>query len=73
MRKLVWDARPLPAELATVDALARVTLLLRRRGIRLELGGVSPALRELIDLAGLAAVLATFAASSPWCFRHQAD
>jgi hypothetical protein len=70
---VVWDASPLPAEIATVDALARLALLARRNGVRLELGGVSPALWELIDLAGLAVVLLTFVATSPWCFRHQSD
>jgi ABC-type transporter Mla MlaB component len=75
---VVWDASPLPAEIATVDALARLTLLARRQGAVIQLRGVSPELRELIDLAGLARVismphpLATLlAATSPWCFRHQ--
>jgi hypothetical protein len=70
---LVWDAGPLPAELATVDALARLSLLARRRGVRIVLGGVSPALGDLIELTGLASVLVTFVKMTPWCFRHQAD
>jgi len=70
---VVWDATPLPAELATIDLLARITLAARGRGIRLVFGGVSPALRDLIDLVGLAAVLPGFRALSPWCFRHQSD
>ena len=50
-----------------------LALLAGRDGVRLELGGVSPALRELIDLAGLAFVLLAFVATSPWCFRHQSE
>jgi hypothetical protein len=75
---VVWDAGPLPAEIATVDALARLTLLARRQGAVIQLRGVSPELRELIDLAGLATVIASpqpaavlFVATSPWSFRHQ--
>ena len=64
---VVWDASPLPAEIATVDALARLKLLARRRGVEIELRRVSPELHKLIDLAGLARLVAT----SPWCFRHQ--
>jgi hypothetical protein len=75
---VVWDAGPLPAEIATVDALARLTLLARRQGAVIQLRGVSPELRALIDLAGLARILASprpaamlLVATSPWCFRHQ--
>jgi len=75
---VVWDARPLPAEIATVDALARLALLARRQGAVIQLRGVSPELRELIDLAGLGRILALpeplamlLVATSPWCFRHQ--
>ena len=75
---VVWDAGPLPAEIATVDALARLTLLARRRGAVIHLCGVSPELRELIDLTGLGRILSIsrpiatlLVATSPWCFRHQ--
>jgi hypothetical protein len=75
---VVWDAGPLPAEIATVDALARLTLLARRQGAVIQLRGVSPELRELIDLAGLATVLVSsrpaavlLVATFPWSFRHQ--
>jgi hypothetical protein len=75
---VVWDAGPLPADFATVDALARLTLLARRSGAVIQLRRVSPELRELIDLAGLGRVIvvarplpALLVATSPWCFRHQ--
>ena len=75
---VVWDAGPLPADFATVDALARLTLLARRSGAVIQLRRVSPELRELIDLVGLGRVLAfpravptLLVATSPWCFRHQ--
>lgn len=42
---------------ATVDALARVALLARRRGRRIQLSNAGPALRELIVLAGLSEVV----------------
>ena len=73
---VVWDAAPLPADIATVDALARLTLLARRNGGVIQLRRVSPELRELIDLVGLGRVLAfprpaLLVSTSPWCFRHQ--
>ena len=43
--------------LATVDALARLQLAARRRGLELRLHSPQPELRELIELAGLTAVL----------------
>jgi anti-anti-sigma regulatory factor len=42
---------------ATVDALARLALAARRRGCQLRLRGLPRELRELIELAGLTAVL----------------
>jgi anti-anti-sigma regulatory factor len=45
------------SSLATVDALARLQLAARRRGLELRLHAVSRELRELIELAGLTAVL----------------
>jgi hypothetical protein len=75
---VVWDAGPLPAEIATVDALARLSLLARRSGAVIQLRRVSPELQELIDLVGLGRVLVLprpaatlLLATSPWCFRHQ--
>jgi len=75
---VTWDAGPLPAEIATVDALARLTLLARRHGAVIHLRGVSPELRELIELTGLGRVLSLprpmatlLVPTSPWCFRHQ--
>ena len=75
---VVWDAGPLPADIATVDALARLTLLARRSGAVIQLRRVSPELRELIDLVGLGRVLVVpqvFAPvllqATPWAFRHQ--
>jgi anti-anti-sigma regulatory factor len=43
--------------LATVDALARLQLAARRRGLELRVRGSQRELRELIELAGLTAVL----------------
>jgi anti-anti-sigma regulatory factor len=43
--------------LATVDALARLQLAARRRGLELRLHSPGRELRELIELAGLNAVL----------------
>lgn len=40
-------------DLGTVDALARLAGAARRLGTRVRLAGVSPALRELLDLTGL--------------------
>jgi anti-anti-sigma regulatory factor len=45
------------ADAAALDALARMALLARRQGRELRLCGVSPELRALIALAGLADVL----------------
>jgi STAS domain len=47
------DVRSLQADLAAVDALARLQLAARRRGRALRLSGASDALRALIDLVGL--------------------
>ena len=43
--------------LATVDALARLQLAARRRGLELRVRSAPGELRELIELAGLTAVL----------------
>jgi anti-anti-sigma regulatory factor len=43
--------------LATVDALARLQLAAKRRGLQLRLPGPQRELHELIELAGLTGVL----------------
>jgi hypothetical protein len=47
------DVGALPAELAVVEALARLALLARRLGCTLELRYASSELRELVELCGL--------------------
>ena len=57
-RILLCDVGQLPRpDLGTVDALARLQLVARRRGCRVRLANASPELVGLIDLAGLAGVL----------------
>jgi ABC-type transporter Mla MlaB component len=46
-----------PADLATVDALARMQLEARRAGVEVTLVGVPQLLRDLIDLIGLTKAL----------------
>jgi len=46
-----------PADLATVDALARLRLAGSRLGLDIRLGAVSPQLAELLALAGLDGLL----------------
>ena len=46
-----------PADLTTLDALARLQLDARRRGLEIRLLEVPEALRRLIELAGLGDVL----------------
>jgi anti-anti-sigma regulatory factor len=45
------------ADAVTIDALARVQLALRRRGLEIRLRNAPPELRELITLVGLDDVL----------------
>ncbi|MFJ9808468.1 STAS domain-containing protein [Streptomyces sp. NPDC101158] len=45
------------ADLAVVDALARVRLAARRRGHRLEFRGAAPELRGVLELVGLGELL----------------
>ena len=54
---IVLDASPLAADVATIDALARLRLTARRRGRGLTLQGASPELLELITFVGLRDVL----------------
>jgi hypothetical protein len=57
-RTFVLDCSALPeADAGQIDGLARLCLGLRRRGCELRLANPSAGLRELVDLAGLAAVL----------------
>jgi ABC-type transporter Mla MlaB component len=52
-----WDAAGLPAELATVETLARLQLDARRHGGTLRLRNAPAELIELIELIGLRDVL----------------
>ena len=52
-----WDAAALPAEVSTVEVLARLQLAARRRGYRLRLRNAPTELVELIALLGLRDVL----------------
>ena len=57
-RLVVCDATGLSAaDLRVVAVLARVTLVARRSGCRVQVVRTSPALRELVALAGLADVV----------------
>ena len=55
--RIVVDARALAADAVTLDALARLQLASRRRGVEARLRGASRDLIELISFAGLADVL----------------
>jgi hypothetical protein len=52
-----WDAAGLPADVATVETLARLQLAGRRHGYTLRLRNASAELIELIALLGLPDVL----------------
>jgi anti-anti-sigma regulatory factor len=52
-----WDVKDLPAEAATVDALARLQLAARRAGGQIRLCDAPAELRELIVFMGLRDVL----------------
>ena len=52
-RVTVCDASGLAATVDTIDALARLLLMARRRGCRLQLQNLDSALEELITLVGL--------------------
>jgi hypothetical protein len=58
MHALVCDLSGVQPSAATVDALARLALALKRQGSRLRLRHASPELVELIAFMGLAEVLA---------------
>ncbi|MEA2244083.1 MAG: hypothetical protein QOD24_3639 [Solirubrobacteraceae bacterium] len=54
---VVCDVGGLPADIATIDALARLQLTARRLGGRIELRSGSPQLDRLLAFVGLADVL----------------
>jgi ABC-type transporter Mla MlaB component len=54
---VLCDVRGVPADAATVDALARLQLAARRHGCRLRLVNASDELRELTAFLGLRDVL----------------
>lgn len=60
---VICDVQALPASCRTIEALARLQLTARRADATIHLQRVSPALRELIDFAGLADVLPTTTAA----------
>jgi hypothetical protein len=51
------DVSGLAAEVAAVDALARLALVARRLGCPLKVHRASPELRDLVELCGLSAAL----------------
>jgi anti-anti-sigma regulatory factor len=46
-----------PPDATTLEAIARLALVARRRGAELRLRGPSDELRDLLEFAGLASVL----------------
>src|SRR3954452_25327184 len=50
---ITCDVSELAAELAAVDALARLSLVARRLGCPLKVRRASPELRDLVELCGL--------------------
>ena len=54
---ITCDASELAAEVAAVDALARLALLARRLGCPLKVRRASPELRDLVEFCGLSAAL----------------
>jgi anti-anti-sigma regulatory factor len=57
MHALVCDLSGVQPSAATIEALARLAVALRRQGSRLCLSHASPELIELIEFMGLAEVL----------------
>ena len=54
---IVCDVGTLAADATTVDALARMQLLARRQGYRIQLRGASPELLALLEFVGLSDLL----------------
>ena len=63
---VVCHGQALPGELASVDALARLALVVRRAGARFAVRGVRPELAELVDLLGLGELLVLPPGQPPW-------
>jgi ABC-type transporter Mla MlaB component len=55
--RALCDVQGVPADLAAVDALARLQLFARQRGLSVGIRGARTGLRELLALTGLEAVL----------------
>ena len=53
IERVACDVSTLAAELAAVDALARLALVARRLGCPLRVRRASPQLRDLVELCGL--------------------
>jgi ABC-type transporter Mla MlaB component len=60
-----WDVAWLPADVATVETLARFQLAARRRGYTIRLRNAPAELTDLIALLGLRGVLPSSAAVLP--------
>ncbi|HEY4427522.1 MAG TPA: STAS domain-containing protein [Solirubrobacteraceae bacterium] len=56
--RLACETAGIAADAVAVDALARLALAARRHGCTVQLRGASAELMELLELAGLASVLA---------------
>ena len=54
---VVCDGEALPGELASVDALARLALVVRRCGAGFAVRGLRPELAALVELLGLGELL----------------
>jgi anti-anti-sigma factor len=64
--RVVCDvARVTPADADAVDALARLALMARRRGVRLWVRDPSAELCELFDLVGLTRILPVYRSDDP--------
>jgi hypothetical protein len=64
-RRVLRLSSRVPVDVRLVDALARLQLACRRRGARLHLEDVSPALEELVTLAGLSRELGLDSGATP--------
>ena len=62
---LTCDVADVGADAVTVDALARLALVARRRGCRVRLANCSPELADLVRLVGLEDVLDVESLSPP--------
>jgi STAS domain len=69
--EVICDVTRLVADLAAVDALARLELAARRLGGRIRLGGASADLVGLLGICGLADVLVSTPAGGPEARREE--